>query len=236
MAPAFLLTCIGMLARSRLGPIRSLRRLLPVLRSFLAPAGSSLLRSPFGPASACSHVFRSAQRPPVICSPALLRRPEEHITSGRFRFAQLPAVSPLAPHRARPCAPPGSLVQIITPAAAQRGRAQLALCAIMPSHAALRALRIARCLVPLILPLCYGKTLRIAVRRLFRIWDEKQLAVVPLRSSSSSTEFSGPPSSFRRTQYFRPPRSAQTPERGFFFFPFASLRIILSLRFVLHFG
>ena len=106
----------------------------------------------------------------------------------------------------------------------------------MPSHAALRALRIARCLVPLILPLCYGKTLRTAVRRLFRIWDEKQLAVVPLRSSSSSTEFSGPPSSFRRTQYFRPPRSAQTPERGFFFFPFASLRIILSLRIVLRSG
>ena len=39
-----------MLARPRHGPIRSLRRLLPVLRSCLAPAGSSLLRSPFGPA------------------------------------------------------------------------------------------------------------------------------------------------------------------------------------------
>ena len=141
-------------------------------------------------------MFRSAQRPSVICSPALLRRPEEHITSGRFRFAQLPAVSPLAPHRARPCAPPGSFVQIITPAAEQRGRAQLALCAIMLPHAALRALRIARCLVPLILHLCYGKTLGTAVWRLFRIWDENSS---PLSRSALRPPVQSSPALLRRS-------------------------------------
>ena len=61
MAPAFLLTHSGMLARTRHGPIRSLR--------------SGHRRARTG--------FRFAWRPPVICSPALLRRSGEHITSVR---------------------------------------------------------------------------------------------------------------------------------------------------------
>ena len=40
MAPAFLLTCIGMLARSRLGPIRSLRRLICAASARTSLAGA----------------------------------------------------------------------------------------------------------------------------------------------------------------------------------------------------
>ena len=35
----------------------------------------------------CRSSFRSARRAPVICSPALLRRPGEQITSARARYA-----------------------------------------------------------------------------------------------------------------------------------------------------
>ena len=40
---------------------------------------------------------------------------------------------------------------------------------------------------------------------------------VPLRVAPSSNLLSGPPSSVRRADYFRPPRSAQTPAEFFFF-------------------
>ena len=51
--------------------------------------------------SPCSHPFRSARRPPVICSSILLRRAEEQITSGRWSLrSNLFIVIPLRPcHR-----------------------------------------------------------------------------------------------------------------------------------------
>ena len=134
-----------MLARSRHGPLRSLRRLILSSCSFLADQRISLLR--FAPAarpSAVSHQFRSVRRPPVqssrssfvvptnsvlpyaslrsnpersfffsrslrsglacrtarrpsvICSPALLCRPGEQITSVRLRSLMHWGISPVA--------------------------------------------------------------------------------------------------------------------------------------------
>lgn len=57
------------------------------------------------------------------------------------------AESPLAPHRARGCASPQTPCEPQPPAAAQRWRAQLALCAPRTPVQDRRALRIARCLV-----------------------------------------------------------------------------------------
>ena len=181
-------------------------------------------------------MFRSAQRPPVICSPALLRRPWRtyyfrplllrSITCGisARSTSSAPLCAPGKPranHNPGGCAAGESAARLVRHHAVSRS----------PARSPYRSLS-----GPPYFTCLLWKDSQKAVRRLFRIWDEKQLAVVPLRSSSSSTEFSGPPSSFRRTQYFRPPRSAQTPERGYFFFPFASLRIILSLRIVLRSG
>ena len=137
-----------MLARSRHGPFRSLRRLILSSCSFLADQRISLLRfaSAVRP-SVCSHQFRSVRRPPVqssrssfvvpansvlpdaslrsnpergfffsrslrsglscrsarrlpvICSPALLCRPGEQITSSRLRSLKHQGISPFAPLR-----------------------------------------------------------------------------------------------------------------------------------------
>ena len=65
---------------------------------------------------------------------------------------------------------------------------------------------------------------------------------VPLRVAPSSNLLSGPPSSVRRADYFRPPRSAQTPAECFLsvrfapVFRVASLQCLLSLRIVLRSG
>ena len=112
-------------------------------------------------AFAGSHRIHSARRPPVICSPVLLRRSGEPGTSERpaplkllsgaffVRFAsdKGQGSSPLAPHRPRSCAPQEASAKPVTPAAAQRGRAQNASCAPYSPVQDRRALRIAHCLV-----------------------------------------------------------------------------------------
>ena len=89
------------------------------------PGASDLLRSPRQPGLCRLAFLRSARRSSGICSPVLLRRPGEQIPSAS------PALRsnnrfPLAPYRARTQCPVRSLSQALTPAAAQRGRAQLA--------------------------------------------------------------------------------------------------------------